>query len=436
MWIGKKCVDCKLVQAHFKVPGETSARYCGPCGRAKGAVQGKLCKECGKKRPFFGQPGGSASFCGDCAPLHGAFSFSVRCKTCNKRGPTHGTADQLEKKGSRRFRSWCSDCAESRDDAVFIPWPCQVCLVGKREYGHPDDGHLRWCIKCKDAANAIKLVKCKECDSWSSFGVEGGEPSLCGKCAEGKEGIVRLWKKADGAGVTTTMPTCVVCKKGPRNYARRGSKEATMCVACGKKEGGTKVHRKCQICGEKNRCYGLPGGDRAAWCGTCAQYVGAVRYDVKCRDCGAKGPTHNTPDMLDKKGMARHRLWCSSCASTNHPTAVPIPWPCESCGRGQRRYGHPDIGHRRWCKSCRPGHNAVALHKCEGKCGAYATHGAVGTSRDRLTHCASCAAEDASLLRGWSGRCMVAECGASVADGWTHDGCQACQDREKAEAEQ
>ena len=30
----------------------------------------------------------------------------------------------------------------------------------------------------------------------------------------------------------------------------------------------------------------------------------------------------------------------------------------------------------------------------------------------------------------------VAECGAPVADGWTHDGCQACQDREKAGAEQ
>ena len=172
------------------------------------------------------------------------------------------------------------------------------------------------------------------------------------------------------------------------------------------------------------------------WCGRCATYVGAVDYTKKCRDCGAKGPTHSTPDMLDKKSKARSRMWCPSCATANHPTAVPIPWPCESCGRGQRRYGHPDIGHRRWCKSCRPDHNAVALHKCAGGCGAYATHGAVGASRDRLTHCASCAAEDASLVRGWSGRCMVAECGASVADGWTHDGCQACQDREKAEAEQ
>ncbi len=44
--------------------------------------------------------------------------------------------------------------------------------------------------------------------------------------------------------------------------------------------------------------------------------------------------------------------------------------------------------------------------------------------------------KDGSLLRGWTGRCMVAECGASLADGWTHDGCQACQDREKAKAGQ
>ena len=105
--------------------------------------------------------------------------MELRCKTCHKRGPTHGTADQLEKKGSKRLRKWCSACAEAQEAIVFIPWPCQVCRVGKREYGHPDDGHLRWCIKCKDAANAIKLVKCKECDGWSSFGVEGGEPSLC-----------------------------------------------------------------------------------------------------------------------------------------------------------------------------------------------------------------------------------------------------------------
>ncbi len=60
--IGKKvCVDCKLVRPHYKLPGENIARYCGPCGKAKGAVRKEMCKDCGKKTPFFGQPGGSAS---------------------------------------------------------------------------------------------------------------------------------------------------------------------------------------------------------------------------------------------------------------------------------------------------------------------------------------------------------------------------------------
>ena len=106
--IQNKCVDCKLVVPSYKLPGEKVARYCAPCGKAKGAVQDRLCKDCGKKAPKFGQPGGSASFCGDCAPLHGAFNFALRCKTCNKRGPTHGTADQLVKKGIQRHRRWCS----------------------------------------------------------------------------------------------------------------------------------------------------------------------------------------------------------------------------------------------------------------------------------------------------------------------------------------
>ena len=89
-------------------------------------------------------------------------------------------------------------------------------------------------------------------------------------------------------------------------------------------------------------------------------------------------------------------------------------------------------------KIAESGEDAVGgdRHKCADGCGAYATHGAVGTSRDRLTHCPSCAAQDASLVRGWTGRCMVAECGAALADGWTCDGCKACQDREKAAAKQ
>ena len=114
----------------------------------------------------------------------------------------------------------------------------------------------------------------------------------------------------------------------------------------------------------------------------------------------------------------------------SHPVAVRVVRPRPAAVRPSRHWPPALV------QVVRPGHNAVALHKCAGKCGAYATHGAVGTSRDRLTHCPSCAAKDASLLRGWTGRCIVAECGVSVADGWTHDGCQACQDREKAEAEQ
>ena len=429
----RMCVDCKLVQASYKVPGETSARYCGPCGKAKGGTLDRMCKDCGKKQAHFGVPGEKASFCGTCAPIHGAFSFKVRCKTCNKRGPTHGTADQLEKKGGSRFRSWCAECAASQENAVLIPWPCQVCQIGERAYGHPDDGHLRWCLKCKDAANAIKLVKCEACkDKWSTWGVEGGEPSLCEACCEGKEGVVQLWAKAEGGSTTTTRALCVVCKKRARWYARQGSKEATMCEPCGKKEGGKEVQRKCKVCNEKHPFFGLPGTKQALWCGACAPFASAVGFKPKCHDCGVKGPTHGTPDMLEKKNNHRLRKWCSSCAASNHPTAVPIPWPCESCGRGKRQYGHPDNGHRRWCKSCRPGKNAVALHKCAGECGAYATHGKAGVSRDRLTHCAACAEGNAELHRGWSGRCVVSGCGASLPDGWAFDGCASCQEKAKA----
>ena len=113
-----------------------------------------------------------------------------------------------------------------------------------------------------------------------------------------------------------------------------------------------------------------------------------------------------------------------------HPVAMRVLRPQPAAVRPSRHWPPALV------QVVRPGHNAVALHTCAGKCCAYATHGAVGTSRDRLTYCASCAAKDASLVRGWTGRCMMAECGTSVADGWTHDGCQACQVREKAEAEQ
>ena len=148
------CETCKAKQAHYCLPGESTKRFCGPCGKKHGAkYKGvlKMCETCNEKRPEFGIPPSThRQWCGTCAPRHNAFNFMLKCIECGTRGPSHGTADQLTKHHHFRKRKWCAPCAAKRDDAVLIWWPCENCQVGKREYGFADEDFKRFCADCVD----------------------------------------------------------------------------------------------------------------------------------------------------------------------------------------------------------------------------------------------------------------------------------------------
>ena len=51
------CEDCKDKHANFGTPTEGKKRWCGPCGKAHGAVNlqvHKMCEDCKDKHANFG----------------------------------------------------------------------------------------------------------------------------------------------------------------------------------------------------------------------------------------------------------------------------------------------------------------------------------------------------------------------------------------------
>jgi hypothetical protein len=55
----KMCEDCEKKHASCGTPTEGKRRWCGPCGKAHGAINlrgHKKCEDCEKKRASFGTP--------------------------------------------------------------------------------------------------------------------------------------------------------------------------------------------------------------------------------------------------------------------------------------------------------------------------------------------------------------------------------------------
>ena len=63
------------------MPEEGKRRWCGACGKAKGAISlttKQMCESCGNKRAHFGTPEeGKKRWCGACGKAKGAISLKA-----------------------------------------------------------------------------------------------------------------------------------------------------------------------------------------------------------------------------------------------------------------------------------------------------------------------------------------------------------------------
>ena len=70
------------------MPEEGKRRWCGACGKAKGAISlttKQMCESCGNKRAHFGTPEeGKRRWCGACGKAKGAISLTTQqmCEGC------------------------------------------------------------------------------------------------------------------------------------------------------------------------------------------------------------------------------------------------------------------------------------------------------------------------------------------------------------------
>ena len=80
----KLCEDCKGKQASFGTQAEGTKRWCGSCGKARGAnnlhvtFTYKKCEDCKGKHASFGtQAEGTRRWCGSCGTARGAINLNV-----------------------------------------------------------------------------------------------------------------------------------------------------------------------------------------------------------------------------------------------------------------------------------------------------------------------------------------------------------------------
>ena len=78
----KMCEKCKDKRAHFGTPTERKNRWCGPCGKAHGAVNihaEQMCEGCKEKHASFGTPTErKRRWCATCGKAHGAIALAGR----------------------------------------------------------------------------------------------------------------------------------------------------------------------------------------------------------------------------------------------------------------------------------------------------------------------------------------------------------------------
>ena len=99
------------------MPEEGKKRWCGACGKAKGAISlttKQMCESCGNKRAHFGTPEeGKRRWCGACGKAKGAISLTTQqmCEGCGNKqpAPSPAAAKETWKEKLPEIRSNCGN---------------------------------------------------------------------------------------------------------------------------------------------------------------------------------------------------------------------------------------------------------------------------------------------------------------------------------------
>ena len=105
------CEGCGIKHASYGLPSERKKRWCGVCGKPRGAVslveQHIMCEGCGVKQARYGTPAeGKVRWCSGCGKPHGVVNLTQpMCEGCDIKQARFGTP-------SERKRRWCGACGK------------------------------------------------------------------------------------------------------------------------------------------------------------------------------------------------------------------------------------------------------------------------------------------------------------------------------------
>jgi hypothetical protein len=296
----RMCEDCGTKHASFSTPSERKPRWCGPCGKAHGAVlsYAKMCEGCDTKFASFGTPTErKARWCGPCGKAHGAVNLSAKiCEDCNTKQASYGTADERKK---------------------------------------------RWCANCGKAHNAVPAVRKHRVDA--SKRPRGWAEKLA---ADAMGDML-------GAAAAASPPAARAAAPSPADDAAPASMEFTPGDRAAKKQKATKRHhgKMCEGCDKKFASFGTPTERKARWCGPCGKAHGAVLpYAKMCEACGVKHASYG--DRTERK-----KRWCASCGKAQNAVPTVVKQPSKAAEkRAADAMGDMILG----CATAAPPDNATA----------------------------------------------------------------------------
>ena len=314
----KKC-HCGKRVPYFAEPGNR-ASHCDAC-KTKGMVNVKSRKcACGLVQPLFGRPGGPATHCVACKLADMVNVRSKRCHCGASVGPCFGHP------GGRATH--CSQC--KTDGMVDVKSKRCACGLVEPLFGRPG-GPATHCAACK-LADMVN-VRSKRCHCGASvgpsFGHPGGRATHCVQCKTNsmvavKKRMCHCGKVVPSFGQVHGHAThCAACRladminltgnkcwcgQSRPHFGFPGS-QATHCSPC-KLDGMVNVNRKMCRCGRVEPCFGYAGGSMIA----CASCRTNGMIDLKSKRCEGDvhqwQPSHERPCMKAKFG---DRYLCSNC---------------------------------------------------------------------------------------------------------------------------
>ncbi len=245
---------CKCgVRCSFKLPGDTTVRWCKKCpDKPEEAICVAAKCPCGK-RMVFGLPGNKAQWCGNCPtkPDNAVDVKNRKCE-CGASQPNFGII------GDKRPR-WCAKCPNKSDDAINLTETKCECKKGRARFAKDRNSKPEWCSECPNKPDtSINIIDKKLCE----------------------------------------------CGSARPSFRKHGSATRLWCKKC-KPEDAIDTHKKCE-CGVSRASFALPEDNILKWCSRCPNKPEQALIITRKRcECGTF-PSYG----LEEDGIAK---WCVSC---------------------------------------------------------------------------------------------------------------------------